>query len=640
MLIYIAYALLFLNLIRYNTIDNIRDSVLKTTLLFATFIVFITELLSLFKSLNLISLKFGWFLSGLLLLFCLVFKNRKETGQILIRRARNITNAFKALFFYEKLILFLVSICVLLLFYQGFVYPPNNWDSLTYHMSRILFWIGNESVDHFPTHILRHLYQPPFTEYFILNLNLLTGNDLFSNSVQLQFLVLTLFSIYSILSYYNVSRFYKILALLFAITIPSVQLQASTTKNDIVCAFFVITALYFCIKTYHNSSYQNFIFLGLSVGLAMLTKGTAYIYLAPVLLLFAVFILYKLLKSKDLNLFAKSLFCVLLAILLNVGHFTRNYAIDHNILNIDKAEGKMYSNDAMDSHLFLSNFLKNVGLHCGYPVTEEADQYIKDVHYEFEIFIDSPLTNYFSMPYHGAEDSTHEDLVSNTAHLFLIAIASALIVLFGFIRFRKNSLILLFLLVIILQITLFVSYLKWQPWHTRLHIPIFLLSTCLIFLAINVFKWFKWVVLLYTPIILFSFGFYFVYNSLRPMVSNADFTKAIQLHDNRYKKYFSNRLEVYPEYEKISALLKNSTAKKIGLMLNDWEYPLFTDSYGTKKELRAINVTNITNKIIQNTDNISIIISNKDKQEYIMYQGRKYSNQTRDNNFIWLYKLQ
>lgn len=639
MLIYAACGLLLLILIRYNTVDNIRESILKTALLFSTFIVFITEFLSYFKSLNLISLKIGWGILTLLL-FCLLFKNRKETWRILIQKGNSIIKAFRVLYFYEKLVLLLISVCTLLIFYQGIIYPPNNWDSLTYHMSRIMFWIGNESISHFPTHILRHLYQPPFAEYFILNLNLLSGNDLFSNSVQLQFLVLTLFSIYSILSYYNVGRFYKILALLFAVTIPSVELQASTTKNDIVCAFFVITALFYCLKTFHNSNYKNFIFLGLSVGLAMLTKGTSYVFLAPILLVFAVFILHKLYKTKNVTLLPKSVLCMVLVIVLNVGHFTRNYAIDHNILNIDKAEGKMYSNDEMDRYLFFSNFLKNVGLHCGYPITEEADQYIKDIHYDFEIFIDSPLTNYFSMPYHGAEDSTHEDLVSNTAHILLIALASAIILLFGFFRFRKNRSILLLLLVIILQIALFIGYLKWQPWHTRLHIPIFLLSTCLIFLAINVCKYFKWIVILYTPVILFSFWFYFINNSLRPIISSEDFTKAINLNDTRYKKYFSNRLQVYPEYQQIATLLKENNPKKVGLILSDWEYPLFADSYNVKKELRAINVTNITNKIIQDTDNITIIVSDKDKKEYIQYQGKKYVNQTMDNTFIWLYKLQ
>ena len=56
MLIYAACGLLLLILIRYNTVDNIRESILKTALLFSTFIVFITEFLSYFKSLNLISL--------------------------------------------------------------------------------------------------------------------------------------------------------------------------------------------------------------------------------------------------------------------------------------------------------------------------------------------------------------------------------------------------------------------------------------------------------------------------------------------------------------------------------------------------------------------------------------------------------
>ena len=106
----------------------------------------------------------------------------------------------------EKAYVLIIFTFLFLLFLQGILYPPNNWDSLTYHMSRIMYWIGNESVNHFPSHVLRHLYQPPFTEYVIMNINLLNGNDYFSNSVQWLFLVFSIFPFWLILGKFKISR--------------------------------------------------------------------------------------------------------------------------------------------------------------------------------------------------------------------------------------------------------------------------------------------------------------------------------------------------------------------------------------------------------------------------------------------------
>jgi ABC-type uncharacterized transport system permease subunit len=42
---------------------------------------------------------------------------------------------------------------IVLIFLSGCCYPPNNWDSMTYHMARIAHWVMNESIEPYPTHI-------------------------------------------------------------------------------------------------------------------------------------------------------------------------------------------------------------------------------------------------------------------------------------------------------------------------------------------------------------------------------------------------------------------------------------------------------------------------------------------------------
>ena len=47
--------------------------------------------------------------------------------------------------------------------------PPNNWDSMTYHMSRVEYWIQNKAVHFFTTNNPRQNVFAPFSEFFILH---------------------------------------------------------------------------------------------------------------------------------------------------------------------------------------------------------------------------------------------------------------------------------------------------------------------------------------------------------------------------------------------------------------------------------------------------------------------------------------
>jgi len=62
--------------------------------------------------------------------------------------------------------------------------PPNTFDSMTYHMSRVAHWAHQGSVAPYPTHIVRQITAPPLAEFAILQLQLLSGGDRLANLVQ------------------------------------------------------------------------------------------------------------------------------------------------------------------------------------------------------------------------------------------------------------------------------------------------------------------------------------------------------------------------------------------------------------------------------------------------------------------------
>ena len=106
------------------------------------------------------------------------------------------------------------------------VAPPNNWDSMTYHMARVVHWIQNRSVAHYPTHITRQLYSAPWAEYAIMHLQILSGGDRFANLVQWCALCGSTVGASLIAKEFGASGRVQVLAAVITATIPMGILQA------------------------------------------------------------------------------------------------------------------------------------------------------------------------------------------------------------------------------------------------------------------------------------------------------------------------------------------------------------------------------------------------------------------------------
>jgi hypothetical protein len=628
--------LLVINFILLNFLNSDKSfslSFIKALLLFSLTVFGITEFLSLIGYLNHIGVIITWSFVNIILFF--QFHKRGLYKKILskIKSQIQFVKTRKPSF---KILLSLVFFLVLGLLFQGFVYPPNNWDSLTYHMSRIMHWIGNGSVNHFQTHILRHLYQPPFAEYVILNLNLANGNDYFSNNVQGIYLIGCLFVAVAILKEFGVSANYKLFVCLLILTTPSVLLQATTTKNDIVVTFFILATIHFFRKITQSKQPIDFVFLGLSIGLGMLTKSTFYVFTAPIILILGISFLYKNVKTKASFWLTQSLIAIVIALSINVTHFYRNYQVDQNILNIDKNEAKSYSNESMSVSFFTSNGIKNLGLHLGFPFQDLFDIGIRKWHEKNNIDINNPKLNYLGVPYEGARKlTTHEDYVPNTFQLLFI-VCAFLFTVYQMVRYRKINLFLLSLWgILILQIILFVLYLKWQPWHTRLHIPLFIESCIILVITFKEYKFRKLTAIIVLTICLTGFVFYFVYNNLRPLIKHSKYTKDVSFYENRYRNYFSNQLNLHREYKEIKESIIDNTT--IGLVMSDWEYPLFVDYYYYSVKPVSLFVGNNTKILVRENITVDSIISDQINLEYIDYNGERYYNKTAENLYLWFY---
>jgi hypothetical protein len=63
--------------------------------------------------------------------------------------------------------------------------PPNNVDSLLYHLPRVRQWAQRGSLTFFPTTYSHQLFMPPWAEMVLVQLRLLVGSDGTANLLQL-----------------------------------------------------------------------------------------------------------------------------------------------------------------------------------------------------------------------------------------------------------------------------------------------------------------------------------------------------------------------------------------------------------------------------------------------------------------------
>ncbi len=130
-------------------------------------------------------------------------------------------------------------------------------------------------------HYYSQVSQPPLAEYFILHTWILSAGDRFANLVQFFAFFASAVAASAITAGLGASRRGQVLAALFAATLPNGILQASGVKNDCVLALWLALTARFALAWLRDPRPADLVSVGLALGLAILTKNTAYLFGAP-----------------------------------------------------------------------------------------------------------------------------------------------------------------------------------------------------------------------------------------------------------------------------------------------------------------------------------------------------------------------
>ena len=562
----------------YKRNRSISKSSMYTLIVFSILVVLITEISSYFKVYNYTYSFLYWGITALVSSFVYVRSN--------LLPFNNLKSTIKS----NKIIILVSVLFFLLLFIQGILYPPNNWDSMTYHMARIAHWVMNQSVYPYPTHIYRQIYQPPLAEWIIAQVCILNKADYFANAIQLIFLVASIGVINQIMLLWNQSKRRRIIAICIAFTTPSVFMQATSTQNDIVVSFFLLSTVFFLIDYFKRFNISSAIYIGLSIGLAIVTKGTALVYLIPIIG-FCLFVLWKAFSQKQIN-FGKFLqhFFVIATLCITIAfpHFYRNYELSGDIFG---ASDDHYFNKNITLKSTGLNLLKNIANHGSTPITSKlTNQIVEKTHLTLKIPINDENYSYKGIHFKLNTWNHNEDEVSN----FLQIVLFAGVLFFVILNWKKiEPLIKFSALFCLLTFCLFSFLLKWQPWHMRLQVPLFIMASIPIALFLDHFSLKKIV----SPILCISVAyclFLALLNPNRPIIKNTKQAKLVTRFDN----YFIAMPSYEKEYKIWRYKLKSKTPVKWDVHGDTWEYPIYYDCYKSKrKAFKSINIQNQTKKL-------------------------------------------
>lgn len=563
---FIVWFLIFLGLLAAMPRLAWQRAAMRAAMLAAVYAILSIEVLGLFRAVTRLGLGIAWTVAtiGAGIFVAVVWKKR---GMLRPDRRAIPGNAAEWLLAAGVFLVLAITAIV------AFLAPPQTWDSLNYHMSRVAHWAQEAAVVPFATGIEVQNSMPPGAEMLVLHLYVLGAGDRFANFVQWSAMLMSLVAVSFIAGQLGLSRTGRWMASFVAATIPMGIVQSSSTMTDYVVACWLTCGLAELLAMKRDGDWRiSASFLALAAGLAILTKPTALAVLIPLAIAAAV----RLFKIAGPRVVVKwGLVALAVVIIINSGYIARCISL-YGYPYGDPRRVEAHINQVIGLRPLVSNLLRNVSFQLGTPWP-----LVNYVNYRVVVFLHDLMHISPTDPQttaHGQfaviKSTTHEDLVANPLHTLLL-MASVLAI---FVKRRQRPRIISLMTGLVVGSVLCYALLyKFTNFGSRLILPIYLISApllaywlmreipskigylgigCMAFVAIPFLLW----------------------QRSRPLLSvNPNAYVSSVWTEPRETLYFANGQHLPRPYSEMASDIKNANCQRVGLMLagNGAEYPLW-----------------------------------------------------------------
>jgi 4-amino-4-deoxy-L-arabinose transferase-like glycosyltransferase len=450
-----------------DSTQSFRRSLLSSALIVFFFLAASTEILSTVNLINNIAVTATWVIFNLALFF--VCRKLSAQNQLTISQVHSKWSISSRAFLKDLggLTQFLLISLFLLTLIVAVVATPNNLDSLTYHLSRLGYWIQQGNVEHFATNIERSISFSPFSEYVHLHTFLLLGSEHAFQPLQWLCLVGILAYISLLIEILSGSKLAMRIALCFAATLPIAVLESMTTQNDLVVTFFILATAFYVFDYVKNQHRITLFLIVLSAALGLMTKGTFVFYALPFgSYLFVSMILKPVLWKPLAGLIGATIIVVLL---INAPFWYRTYKIfDSPIGNMSNGNQTDIKNPAV----FFSSASKHIFLHLGFVspgnrYNNMLEKQLNNFHEAIDVPINAQETG---MEFKMNKLNFNEDFAHNFFGMWLVLFSIPLL-FFAKLTVRGKW----YAGLSFSSFLIFCFFIGYQIYGSRLHIPFFML---------------------------------------------------------------------------------------------------------------------------------------------------------------------
>lgn len=487
----IAVLLLYCNIYLYKIRKDIRAAGLnfyiEACCVWMLFLFALTEGLSVFHAVRFMTVFAAWAALDMLLVVLGVIQwqksglgirelwgipcNAVDGGRSIDSSLKGRIRDLKDYSYYGILIMTAIVVLALALFTT-----PNNWDSMTYHLSRIAYWTQNRSVEHYATNCLREIASPVLAEFVNLHVYILCrGSDMLFNLLQAASYLTCTVLVGMIARKLGCNRLFQFVAMLLYMSMPIAFAEALTTQVDNFATIWLLFYVYVLLDLVEQKESLECNFqtvgqvctLGLCVAWGYLTKPSVCFGMV----IFAIWLLIVCIARKDkmqnlVRLVLCALPCVVLPLIPEV---LRNFATFHSYAS--KTTGARQLIGTLHPAYVFVNFVKNFTFNMPIALLKDSEVFFAKFATKaaeiLKVELDAQVISE-----DGREFGLHEPLTYgyDTAINPIVLWAFIFCIVWAVICIRKTDWKKLasgYLVCAALSFCVFCAVLRWEPFVTR-----------------------------------------------------------------------------------------------------------------------------------------------------------------------------
>jgi 4-amino-4-deoxy-L-arabinose transferase-like glycosyltransferase len=328
----------------------------------------------------------------------------------------------------------------------------------------------------------------PWSEYAMTHLTLLQGSDRLVNLVEWFSFLGSLIGVSLIARALGAGPRGQVLAAVLCGTIPQAILAATSAKPEVAVSFWIVVSCFFLLRWKSAVTWANTLLTSAAIGLATLTKGTAFILLPAIVL--AVFWIWP--AANRVRFLIRLPVILLVVLALNGPQFYRNVRLSGSPLGFaspdgdaDKEGRRHFANAKFGVRDVAGNVLRSTALHFETPnnkINARTTAGFRQLIRAIGVDPDDPAmieqgNSGELYTFYVPRASRSEVLAGNLYHAILFLLSGAILI--GLWRSSPRNTAFL-AAGVIGAFVLFCAAVRWQPYNGRFHLPAFMLGCAVV----------------------------------------------------------------------------------------------------------------------------------------------------------------